>query len=128
MIEQHYLSKDPWVRVRRCATETTAQGWLTIKGKGTLTRPEFEYPIPVEDTFELARMAKFGRVCKFRRKHGPWEIDEFRGDHAGLWLAEIELPSEDSVFDKPEWLGEEVTYDTTFTNAYMAEHGLPPGV
>ena len=51
-----------------------------------------------------------------------WEADEFFGENAGLVLAEIELPSEDTPFDKPAWLGEEVTFDGRFTNAYLSKN------
>jgi CYTH domain-containing protein len=48
-----------------------------------------------------------------------WEIDEFLGDNAGLILAEVELKSEDQAFDRPAWLGDEVTGDTRYYNANL---------
>ena len=136
-LHQGYLSKDPVVRVRlikgntgrdehHCSGCTTAK--LTIKGKGTLSRPEFEYSIPVTDAEELLCLAKLGIIYKNRYTLGRWSIDQFTDDDLdGLWLAEIELGSEHELlpYPKPEWLGEEVTEDVRYTNAHLAEHGKP---
>jgi len=51
-----------------------------------------------------------------------WEVDEFLGANAGLVVAEIELSSEDQVFDKPEWVGEEVTDDLRYLNSSLIKH------
>lgn len=50
-----------------------------------------------------------------------WEVDEFHGEDEGLIIAEIELPSEDTQFDKPQWLGKEVTQDTTYYNSTLSK-------
>ncbi len=124
MIEQAYLTKDPWTRVR-IVQGNTQKAVLTIKGKGTVKRTEVNCQIPMGDAKDLWDLAKFGVIRKIRHNYGPWEVDEFTDKHAGLWLAEIELESEDTQFDKPVWIGEEVTEDIRYTNAYLAEHGLP---
>ena len=52
---------------------------------------------------------------------GPhtWEVDVFEGDNAGLVVAEIELGSEDEAFEKPEWVGDEVTSDPRYFNSNL---------
>lgn len=122
---QGYLSveKERTVRVRVVGQ----QAWLTLKGSiSDVTRHEFEYEIPLADAQTI-----MGAMCpmvvdklRHRIEHGGfiWEVDEFFGDNAGLVLAEIELPGEDTPFDKPAWLGEEVTHDGRFTNAYLSQH------
>ena len=88
-LEQGYLSTDPTVRVRLVATpDGTRHAELTIKGKGMLSRAEFNYPIPPADAEALLRLC--GRsLRKVRRKLGRWDLDHFRT--RDLWLAEIEL-------------------------------------
>lgn len=121
-IVQGFLSFVPTVRVRR--TEYEAE--LTVKGKGTLVRPEFNYRISLMDAEEMLRMCQGNLIEKTRHRVGPWEIDEFHGLLQGLWLAEIEMLSVDMVVRCPAWIGREVTEDKRYTNAYMAQHGLPP--
>jgi len=122
---QGYLSVDPMrtVRVRVVGD----QAWLTLKAKITDTsRHEFEYSIPRLDAQTILDAMCPMQVEKNRTRlqfaGNLWEVDEFSGANAGLVLAEIELPGEDTAFDKPEWLGEEVTADSRFTNAYLADH------
>jgi adenylate cyclase len=117
-LEQGYLATDPTVRVRLVATpDGTRHAELTIKGKGLVSRPEFNYPIPAEDAEALLHLC--GRsLRKIRRKLGRWDLDHFRA--RDLWLAEIELRSEDEPFDRPEWLGEEVTSDPNYANSRLA--------
>ena len=117
-LEQGYLSTDPTVRVRLVATpDGTRHAELTIKGKGMLSRAEFNYPIPPADAEALLRLC--GRsLRKVRRKLGRWDLDHFRA--RDLWLAEIELKSEDERFDRPPWLGNEVTEDPVYSNTRLA--------
>ena len=117
-LEQGYLSTDPTVRVRLVATpDGTRHAELTIKGKGMLSRAEFNYPIPPADAEALLRLC--GRsLRKVRRKLGRWDLDHFRA--RDLWLAEIELTSEDERFDRPPWLGNEVTEDPAYSNTRLA--------
>ncbi|KJH67683.1 CYTH domain-containing protein [Chromobacterium violaceum] len=122
---QGYLSveKERTVRVRVVGE----QAWLTLKSNiSNVSRHEFEYPIPLADAQTI-----MGAMCpmvvdklRHRIEHGGfvWEVDEFFGDNAGLVLAEIELPDEDTPFAKPDWVGEEVTEDGRYTNAYLSKH------
>src|SRR3954464_5443244 len=101
-LEQGYLSTEPAVRVRLVARpDGTRHAELTIKGKGLLSRAEFNYPIPVADAEALLKLCARG-LRKVRRKLGRWELDHFRD--RDLWLAEIELESEDERFDRPPGL------------------------
>ena len=99
--KQGYLSvdKERTVRIRIAGNK----GFITIKGKTTgCSRQEYEYEIPVTEAENII-----------------WEIDEFMGENAGLTVAEIELPTEDSLFTKPDWIGQEVTDDTRFYNSNL---------
>jgi len=123
---QGYLSLDRERTVRVRVTGTTAR--LTIKGitRGA-TRQEFEYEIPLGDANEmLTTLCRRPLIEKRRytvRIGGlDWEIDEFFGDNAGLVVAEVELESEDQPFDRPAWLGREVTGDPRYYNANLVEH------
>ena len=122
---QGYLStsKQRTVRVRVAGDKA----YLTIKGTTQgATRREFEYAIPVPDaTTMLDDLCEKPLIEKrrYRVTHGAmnWEIDEFFGDNQGLVLAELELESEDQTFDKPAWLGEEVTSDPRYYNANLVQ-------
>ncbi|KAF1690180.1 CYTH domain-containing protein [Pseudoxanthomonas taiwanensis] len=89
------------------------------------TRQEFDYPIPVEDARQLLALCVGGLVEKHRHyvRHGGhlWEIDEFLGDNAGLVVAEIELADPDEAFDRPDWLGAEVTDQPRYYNLALAQ-------
>lgn len=117
-LEQGYLSTEPTVRVRLVARpDGTRHAELTIKGKGLLTRAEFNYPIPPADAEALLRLCKLS-LRKTRRRLGRFELDHFR--QRDLWLAEVELSSESERFDQPSWLGDEVTQDPAYTNSRLA--------
>ncbi|VGO19437.1 CYTH domain-containing protein [Pontiella sulfatireligans] len=100
-------------------------GYLTIKGatKG-ITRSEFEYPIPVEDAEAMLGLCG-GLVEKTRflilHAGMTWELDIFAGDNEGLVMAEIELESEDQLFEIPEWAGKEVSDDIRYFNGYLSK-------
>jgi len=120
---QGFLSTEPERTVRvRIAGD---RGTLTIKGKTIgATRPEFEYDIPREDAEQLLdTLCQRPLIEKVRYllREGPhtWEIDVFEGDNAGLVVAEIELQREDEAFERPPWLGEEVTHDPRYFNASL---------
>ena len=123
LLRQGYLCSDP-VRTVRVRIEGDA-GVLTIKSKSTgATRGEWEYPIPLAEAEELLdRLCERPLVEKYRRRipHAgfTWEVDEFLGENAGLVVAEIELPSEDAQFDKPDWIGQEVTGDKRYYNSSL---------
>jgi adenylate cyclase len=117
-LEQGYLSVTPTVRVRLVTSrDGVRHAELTIKGEGLLSRAEFNYPIPDEDAEALLRIC--GRALrKVRRKLGRFELDHLR--ERDLWLAEIELGDEQESFERPAWLGEEVTQDPQYSNARLA--------
>ncbi|MZR62224.1 CYTH domain-containing protein [Alcanivorax sp. DP30] len=123
-LTQGYLSHDKNATVRVRIAGHSA--WLTIKGKTTgATRAEFEYPIPTDDAQAmLADLCGQGVIDKtrYRLPQGNlcWEIDVFHGDNDGLVVAEIELPSEDTPFEKPDWLGEDVTGDVRYYNSALS--------
>jgi CYTH domain-containing protein len=111
------------VRVR--ATEVT--GYLTIKGiTEGLTRDEFEYEIPLADALALLQLCERPAIEKKRYivPNGAhvWEVDVFEGVNEGLVVAEIELGSEDEAFDKPNWLGNEVSSDRKYSNSELSLH------
>lgn len=105
------------------------KGYLTIKGPGGkegLKRYEFEKEIPLSDAQDLMLICEPGIIDK-RRYLVPvgnhtFEVDEFYGDNEGLIMAEVELGSEDEAFERPEWLGEEVTGDRRFYNSHMRSY------
>ncbi len=105
------------------------EGFLTIKGasdeKG-LSRYEFEQKIPLADAEELLKLCEPGAIDKMRNlvpagKH-TWEIDVFHGENEGLILAEIELASEDEPFERPDWIGQEVSGDRRYYNSMLTKH------
>ena len=121
--KQAYLNEkgDNTVRVRIEGEKAK----LTIKGKrSNISRLEFEYDIPMEDAEALFTLAKTPIVEKYRYKimyaGNCWEVDEFLGLNRGLVVAEIELESETQSFEKPDWIGMEVSGDKRYTNANLA--------
>ncbi|HMP76191.1 MAG TPA: CYTH domain-containing protein [Kiritimatiellia bacterium] len=124
-MRQGYLCLDPARTVRvRLAGE---RAWLTIKGEGDgPARAEYEYPIPPDDAAALLdRLCHPGQIDKTRHRipYGGlvFEVDIFHGENEGLELAEVELPATDTVVEHPTWLGEEVTGDPRYFNAYLAK-------
>lgn len=126
-IAQGYLSSIPERTVRvRIKGE---KAFLTIKGigqQGGMSRFEWENQIPVDEAIELLALCEKGKIEKTRYeiKYGNhvYEVDEFYGENEGLTMAEIELQSEDESFEKPDWLGEEVTNDERYYNAYLSKN------
>ncbi len=125
-IAQGYLSSLPerTVRVRIKGKK----GFLTIKGighQGGMSRFEWENEIPLDEAQELLKLCEKGKIEKtrFEIKAGKhvFEVDEFYGENEGLIMAEIELESETESFERPEWLGEEVTNDERYYNAYLSK-------
>ena len=104
------------------------QAMLTIKGANVgATRGEWEYPIPLADAVELLDgLCEQPLIEKVRHRieHAGmvWEVDEFLGANAGLVVAEIELASEDQPFEKPDWIGVEVSGDARYYNANLIRH------
>lgn len=105
-----------------------AHGYLTIKGPATgLSRSEFEYPIPVADAKEmlitLCQQPLIEKI-RYRLPIGPitWEIDEFKGENAGLIVAEVEVESETQAVELPDWIGAEVSGDPKYYNASLVKN------
>lgn len=128
-IAQGYLSSVPGrtVRVRLKGNK----GFLTIKGASNesgLSRFEWEKEIPIDEATALLKLCEAGVIDKtrFEVKFGNhiFEIDEFYGENEGLIMAEIELNSETESFEKPNWLGKEVTNDKRYYNSYLSKNPL----
>ncbi len=127
-ITQGYLSSVPERTVR--ARIKGDKGFLTIKGIGSesgASRFEWEREISLEEANSLLEICEPGVIDKTRfivpEESGlKFEVDEFYGDNEGLTVAEIELPSEDHPFKKPDWLGEEVTGDVRYFNSMLMKN------
>lgn len=123
---QNYLSNNESgvVRVRIAGNK----GYITIKGKSVgISRQEFEYEIPLLDAESmLDNLCSLPEIRKMRYKvavgNFVWEVDEFGGENDGLVVAEIELPEEDTPFQKPDWVGEEVSGDARYYNSNLLIH------
>ena len=105
------------------------KGFLTIKGPsadGGLSRYEWEHEIPVQEAEELMLLCDGGIIDKVRYMgpigHHTFEVDEFTGDNEGLVVAEVELESVDEDFDRPSFLGQEVTGDRRYYNSCLVSH------
>ena len=122
---QAYLSIEPNPTVRiRIAGE---KAYLTIKGRSeTISRPEYEYQIPIDEAQEMMRLAISNPVEKIRyeimHENFRWEVDVFSGKNEGLVIAELELESENQTFPRPDWLLTEVSGDRRYYNSYLSEH------
>lgn len=102
------------------------RGFLTIKGptpSGSCSRFEWEAEIPLKDAEELLGLCESGTIDKVRHlvRYGShtFEVDEFFGDNQGLIVAEVELSSEDEEFERPSWLGREVTGERRYYNSCL---------
>lgn len=124
-ISQGFLStaKERVVRVRIMGEKA----FITVKGISTgASRAEFEYDIPPQDAqFMLDHLCEQPTIEKHRFtipvRGSIWEVDEFHGENEGLVIAEIELPAEDAPFEKPDWVGEEVTHDPRYFNSSLVK-------
>jgi adenylate cyclase len=102
------------------------QAFLNLKSRelGT-TRQEFDYPVPLADAEALLALCVGGRIDKVRHyvevEGHTFEVDEFRGDNAGLVVAELELESAGQAYPRPDWLGQEVTEELRYYNLALAE-------
>jgi adenylate cyclase len=127
-IIQGYLSSVPERNVR--VRTKGDKAYITVKGIGDesgMTRFEWEKEIPVRDAKDLLKICEPGIIDKTRffvpeRSGLVFEVDEFYGDNDGLVVAEIELPEEGHKFEKPEWLGEEVTGRVEYYNASLMKN------
>lgn len=123
---QGYLMAEPGKTVRvRVAGD---QGFITIKGASQgIARSEFEYPIPLADAEELlANLCDRPLIEKTRYKipldNVVWEVDEFAGENTGLIMAEVELQDANQSIQIPDWIGQEVSGDRRYYNAYLSKH------
>lgn len=125
-IVQAYLSSVPERTVRvRIKGEN---GFITIKGKSNnsgTTRLEWEKEISLSEAESLLSICESGIIDKIRYEvkvgNHVFEVDVFSGENEGLIIAEIELQSENEIFEKPFWLGEEVTNDERFYNSFLSK-------
>ncbi len=123
---QGYLSsvKEWTVRIRTVGDKA----FLTIKGIMVgATRAEYEYPIPFDECNAMLDTLAEKPIIEKTRYKVPigaltWEIDEFSGDNKGLIVAEVELTSEEQKFDKPAWVGDEVSGDPRYFNSNLIKH------
>ncbi len=128
-IKQGYLCGGSGVTVR--ARLRGDKGYITIKGKrqaGGISRFEWEKEITAEEAIALLRLAEGGLIEKTRYlvpntdgKH-TWEVDVFHGDNEGLIVAEIEMADENDTFDRPDWLGKEVSDDHRYYNSQLLKN------
>ena len=126
-IVQGYLNSNPerTVRIRIKGN----RGYITIKGKGNesgMSRFEWEKEISVIEAEALLALCEKGVIDKTRYEvpmgNHTYEVDAFTGENEGLTVAEIELQSENESFEKPNWLGKEVTSDERYYNAYLSNN------
>jgi adenylate cyclase len=128
-LKQGYLSSQTERSVRVRITDEKA--YLTIKGKSNdsgLTRYEWEKEISKSDAEELLLICEPGVIEKIRyeiKMHQfTFEVDEFLGVNSGLIIAEIELEAENDIFEKPAWLGQEVTGDAKYYNSMLIKNSF----
>ena len=128
-IVQGYLNTDPerTVRIRIKGTK----GYITIKGKGNAsgtTRFEWEKEIALSEAEQLLLLCEEGVIDKIRHEiplgNHCFEVDVFAGVNDGLIVAEVELQTENESFEKPDWLGEEVTGQVRYYNAYLSANPI----
>ena len=126
-IRQGYIARDNGNSVRIRIKDST--GILTIKGPSAddISRTEWEIEIPLADAEALLKLCHGGIIDKTRyivpeASGRVFEVDEFYGDNEGLVMAEIELDNASDPFEKPSWLGQEVTGDRHYYNSYLSLH------
>ncbi|WP_045470372.1 CYTH domain-containing protein [Winogradskyella sp. PG-2] len=103
-------------------------GYITVKGKSSqngLSRFEWEKEISKTDAESLLQLCEDGIIDKIRYEvnvgNHTFEVDEFFGDSEGLIIAEVELNTENEIFEKPTWLGKEVTGDVRYYNTQLSK-------
>ncbi|WP_299095466.1 CYTH domain-containing protein [uncultured Winogradskyella sp.] len=125
-IKQGFLNRheDRTVRVRIKKNK----GFLTVKGKSSddgLVRFEWETEILIDEAEQLLKLCENGIIDKIRYEihigNHIFEVDEFFGDNEGLIIAEVELMSKEEHFDRPNWLGKEVTGDIRYYNSQLSK-------
>ncbi len=146
-IERKFLLRDASWRNAISNSTHIIQGYLANTDRGSIrvrlendsaslnlksmtlgvTRSEFDYPIPATEASVILETLCMRPLIEKTRHHVEfggctWEIDEFRGDNAGLVVAELELAHADQPFTAPPWLGEEVSDDPRYYNVCLVEH------
>jgi adenylate cyclase len=123
-ILQSYLTIDPAKTIRLRFAD--AEAFLTIKSKipgKSISKNEWEFPIPASDAREIMNICLPGKIIKTRYispfAGRTWEVDEFHEKNEGLIIAELELGSENDEFVKPSWVGDEVTGNPAYYNANL---------
>lgn len=123
-ITQGYIkAADATVRIRCYKDDHTAE--ITVKGKRDgISRLEFEYAIPYADAREMQEKLCQERLVKKTRhlieyKGMLWELDEFHADNEGLFVAEIELNDEHQQYELPDWVGQDVSFDSKYRNSRL---------
>ena len=127
LLEQAYLCRRPVVRVRKEERGEKREYLLTYKSEGLMVREEYNLPLD-EEAYEHLKKKADGRVITKRRYRLPAEnglvieLDVFEGELAGLLLAEVEFPDEETARDwqPPEWFDREVTYEETYHNSNLS--------
>lgn len=125
-IEQGYVARSEELTLRIRTRDD--KGFLTIKGRSNaagMSRDEWEYEIPVEEARELLCFSR-GTIEKTRylvpAGHHTFEVDRFYGANEGLVVAEVELTDENEPFERPAWLGREVTGDRRYYNSQLLKN------
>ncbi|HUV00264.1 MAG TPA: CYTH domain-containing protein [Bacteroidales bacterium] len=123
-ITQAYLSIDPARIIRLRIAEN--KGFITIKSpkRGTVfSRKEWEIELPLQEANEILEITLPGRIYKTRHiipsGNHLFEVDVFHDKNEGLILAEIELREEGECFERPAWLGKEVTGIAEYFNSNL---------
>jgi len=125
-IAQGYLCADGMRTVRVRLRDD--RGYLTIKGKSEdgISRFEWEKEIPLSEAHALLPLCEPFPIEKTRYEvlvgQSLWEVDVFHGKNQGLILAEIELKDTEATFEKPDWIGKEVTAEACYYNSYLSKH------
>lgn len=126
IMRQGYLNRDGAcsIRVRVAGDEA----YFNIKSATLgISRQEYGYTIPVSDAEEILDTLCIHPLIEKTRYNVEyeghvWEVDVFKGDNAGLVVAEIELQDEDEAFAIPDWVGEEVSHERKYYNVSLIEH------
>jgi adenylate cyclase len=123
LYKQGYILSEERRTVRVRVTNDAA--YITLKGASTgISRSEYEYTIPVNEGNEILDNFATSLIQKTRYNieyaGHTWEVDVFTGDNNGLIVAEIELQNEDEQFEKPEWVGQEVSHDNRYANSSLS--------
>jgi len=123
---QGYLATTETVSIR--IRQEGDEAFLNLKSATLgISRDEYEFPLPVAGAQEVLERFCAGRCIQKTRHYVHngqhlWEIDEFTGANAGLLVAEIELDTEDEAFERPLWLGREVSHERRYYNVCLVDH------